>query len=205
MNTPDPAALGADFDLVPDLSRYNYKTLTLHSTKTGKHYTFTLKTRTFEARGDQPERTVRILTWCAAEPLGMGEVDEGGEVKLWRRAAANIGDKAGQLPNAVIRALRDPLWAYERGVRFELEAVCRVCGRALTHPDSLDLGIGPDCGAELHAELRAVAPERLDDGAKVGEVRGWVDRGRPDLAGAIARRITSPDLRAAALRLTMGR
>lgn len=207
--TPDPTTdelrgegrdESPDFALLPDLTQYAYRKLILISTATGARHVFEVKP--WEMRGSEryPARKTRVLIWCKAEPLRVGEVKDDGTVQLWRNAPEHP-------PAGVIKSLENPVWAFERGVRFEVEQVCRVCARQLTDAPSIDLGIGPTCGGLSHTRLagveRRLKGDVSGDAARVGEVRAALAEGWRDVAGALARRVTHPDLRGAALRLIL--
>ncbi len=113
------------------------------------HYTFRVKRK--EANLDWPEAYfVQILTGpdntSSYTYLGMLS-PETGEVRLTKKSKYNDDS----LPVKILRRVLVRLWADQgdliRQAGWELhhEGKCCRCGRALTVPESVESGIGPEC------------------------------------------------------------
>jgi Family of unknown function (DUF6011) len=122
--------------------------ITLQSLRSGTHFTFKITQPGFEKqaeRGYQPQAIwfVKLLTSGSADEgdftyLGMISSDK--QFRLTKASRANDDSPS-------VKALRFFLALKqlhpELAVRHENH--CGRCGRTLTHPESIDLGIGPDC------------------------------------------------------------
>lgn len=70
-----------------------------------------------------------------------------------RTSFAFVGDRrvflwkkySGKSPWAFYAAMVEDPTRYRTRVTYHFEARCRVCGRELTDPESIELGIGPRC------------------------------------------------------------
>jgi hypothetical protein len=123
-----------------DIAKHNGM-VTVHNPATGNHRTFKISTR---QSGDlKDKRIVSLLTgpdrenyknWC-----GFAFVNEDGSVKVWNRFKNTVYAKYA-------RMLKSPEVYIALGAEFMVEGRCRKCNRALTHPESIQTGIGPVCG-----------------------------------------------------------
>jgi hypothetical protein len=131
-------------------------TVTLTSAKTGSHFTFKAKkpTLTTERGGKVRDHDATIVfvdglhgdpsNWEDWHQLGFFFVDEKGISPL-RRSKKATGPKSDSfaafewtLRQLVAGNLSDQL-------TIEHSGKCCRCGKTITHPDSLALGIGPEC------------------------------------------------------------
>lgn len=109
---------------------------TLRSKSTGTHYTYRVRRSCFYGQG------YFVTTRVGASWLYMG-VLENFKIKPTRRS--QYASHTGQVKafDWCMRAIRDNqnMHLFE----FWHEGKCGRCGRALTHPESVQSGIGPEC------------------------------------------------------------
>ncbi len=115
-------------------------TATLRSKRTGKHYTYKISA----PKGDKNSRVrfVRVLAHGSDNYQYLGMIRDG---RLY-------ATRATQAPGAPsFRAFAWALQALDVGKGDDLDVChhgqCCQCGRKLTHPESIESGIGPVCGA----------------------------------------------------------
>lgn len=106
----------------------------------GKHFTYRIKTI---KKGDlEGKRIVSLLTGPnnQRDYKGFAFVNHLGIVCLWRRCQTPAFIKHAQLLDGQAQAhVRE--WLQE--------GRCRQCGKVLTDPESIRLGIGPKCGGRV--------------------------------------------------------
>lgn len=111
-------------------------TITVNNPATGNHRTFTIKT----AQGGnlKGKRIVALLIGSdnTQDYKGFGFVDGLGFITVWNKYKGTEFDK-----------LADILEHPDKYNKLEYlhEGRCIRCNRKLTHPDSIKLGIGPEC------------------------------------------------------------
>lgn len=116
--------------------------ITIHNPGTGQHRTFRVRTQADDAAFAPGKRVVQLLTgpdredWSAWQSFGF--VDARAGVKVWNKYRGTAHETFG-------RMLSDPTRWAAKGCEFMVEARCRRCGRALTHPESIATGLGPIC------------------------------------------------------------
>lgn len=120
---------------------------TIQSVPTGRHYTYQVR----RGNGCGAPFFVSLLTGGDSEftYLGVLHLTSG---KLLATAASKLrkGSPAFDAMNWFARELaRTPADGLPRDVIFRHEGACGRCGRPLTHPESIDTGLGPDCAAML--------------------------------------------------------
>jgi hypothetical protein len=135
---------GAGVEIVLDEGTFDVRIhdgmVTIES-PTGAHRTFRVKTQGEEASFAPGKRVVSLLRgrdredWSAWTSFGF--VGDCG-VRVWSKHAGSVLDTYG-------RMLSDPRGWAAKGCTFRVEARCRRCGRALTHPESIATGLGPVC------------------------------------------------------------
>ena len=121
---------------------------TITSLKTGKHFTFKVKEKKEEGLNGPNLRFVNVLAgpdnhsfdesipwvhpigWQAPDCIWQGRPDALA-LKHWRGFLSPHNDN---LPEQV---------------KIQHEGRCCKCNRVLTHPESLDRGIGPECASTL--------------------------------------------------------
>lgn len=135
---------------------------TIISPKDGSHRTFEIKT----VRGNKERpadafcnkfaghRTVGLLTGPdnTASYTRFGWVDPEGIVVFTKNTGSLVAmtdwDKyATLLWSLATEGERSPY--YVMGYRIRVEKRCLICNRRLTHPESLETGIGPDCATRM--------------------------------------------------------
>jgi hypothetical protein len=118
--------------------------VTLSNTHRGTHRTFRIETMADDATFAPGKRVVRLLIgpdrddWSAW--LAFGFADKAG-VRVWSK---HRGTDFETFADMLTRPRR---WA-AKGVDYLMEARCRRCGRALTHPESILTGLGPICAGK---------------------------------------------------------
>lgn len=123
-------------------------TLTLSSQKTGARYTYKVRAPRENANG---VRFVSLLTGPqnTTDFTYLGLLTKDGELKMTRASKMN----ADSLPVAAFGFFaRKVLTAGQMPEVLEVrhEGCCGRCGRALTVPESIDRGIGPECAKHVH-------------------------------------------------------
>jgi hypothetical protein len=121
---------------------------TIESTKTGEHRTFWAKTQPDDAGFAPGKRILSLLSGPENDDpssyKGFAFVDEDG-IHVWSRMRAEgLWEQYAEMlwSLAVDGAFSE--WA-DRGYRLLVEKRCMKCGRPLTTPESVRLGIGPIC------------------------------------------------------------
>ena len=110
----------------------------------GDHRTFQIKTMKKDAKFAPGERVIQLLTGPNNEDdyQGFGFVNKtmnGIKVRLWS------SKKSSALFNRFAQLLEEPDKFQKEGYVFQFEARCCKCNRKLTTPESISLGIGPEC------------------------------------------------------------
>lgn len=128
--------------------------LTIKSRKTGKHFTYRISKK--DEPGRRPVFFVGVLAdgdnEGAFRYLGMFEQDQAvPNLRLTSKSHATA-----ESPSVLaFRYLLQQIYVVGQIPLEQLEVYhegkCCKCARKLTHPISLVLGIGPECGAERHA------------------------------------------------------
>lgn len=128
-----------------------HATFTVKSLATGEHYTFRMKRAEDDHENSRPLWFVSVLTLGDVYTY-MGVVDGNPlRFRLTKKSFYTMG-------SPVIRAFE---WSFgnvvlRRRIPVNLEVrhegTCGKCGRALTHPNSIDRGIGPECAKQLACE-----------------------------------------------------
>lgn len=118
-----------------DLRSHN-GTITVQSLKTGEHRTF--KVSTVRHGALEGKRIVSMLVGADNENdyQGFGFVDDRG-ISVWQRKRTSFFETVANM-----LAFPDN---WQDKARFLFEGRCRRCNRKLTHPESIDSGIGPEC------------------------------------------------------------
>lgn len=126
--------------------------LTIVSPATGDHRTFEIKT----GRNGGWSAGKRVV-WLRNETdeghkVPFAFVQPNGEVRLFRKYEQH------DLYPKYARMLMHPEGYQAKGAEYRFEERCRRCNAVLTHPDSLDRGLGPECAKIVHrAEGQASA------------------------------------------------
>lgn len=115
-------------------------TLTLQSERTGAHFTFRVS-KPKETRDGRPVWFVKVREGAEFAYLGM--ID--GQRSFRRTAKSPILE--GAPPAVAFRYFWDhvALGTMPAKLAVRHEGSCGRCGRPLTHPDSIEAGIGPEC------------------------------------------------------------
>lgn len=119
---------------------------TIQSVPTGKHYTYCV-TRSTTRKGELFARVSigdEAYAYLGAVLLTSGKLVPTRASE--HRAGAPSFDALAWFLRTLARTPHDQTPAQ---VIFRHEGKCGRCGRPLTHPESIDSGIGPDCAAKL--------------------------------------------------------
>jgi hypothetical protein len=112
-------------------------TLTISSSKTGVHYTFKISS-------SEKEGMFFVSLLSGPDYYQYLGIILRGNFKLTKASKLTLESKP-------VTAIRYLLWCINRGKDFPLglevrhEGKCGRCGRKLTTPESIDLGLGPVC------------------------------------------------------------
>lgn len=150
--------------LLPTLFFAGRAVLTLHNQAAGTHCT--LKVRQVR---DKQDRTKKLPTFYVSVSL-LGDHETGtrfaatyfqttGTYKLGRDVQPT--DQLARVMAFVHQALKNPTMLRDRGVSLLHEGACCRCGRALTHPQSIDTGFGPECWSRVLQESPSLAEEEV--------------------------------------------
>lgn len=122
-------------------------TVTAKSLKTGDHYTFKV---TRSERGDVFFVKVLVGGDEHFEYAGILRSAKAQRLTLTFASKVNESSPCVKAFDYVMRALGGLTFPAELELRHE--GVCGRCGRPLTHPDSIDRGIGPECAKKFACE-----------------------------------------------------
>ena len=120
--------------------------ITVQST-TGQHRTFRIRTKKPTAHFAPGKRVVELLIGPdnTRDYQGFGFINEDRQgnayVALWTSAKENNGT----FYRGVKDILENPGKWKGRGFQFMVEGRCRKCNHVLTYPESITLGLGPEC------------------------------------------------------------
>lgn len=126
-------------------------TITLKSLASGNHYTYRVmkaESRGVPAFDDAEKWFVSVLT-DGDTYVYVGMIDPVRAPNLRLTKASKFSEDAGCVK--AFRYFYAYLCAGRVAPKLEVrhEGHCGRCGRELTHPDSIDRGIGPDCWATM--------------------------------------------------------
>jgi hypothetical protein len=122
---------------------------------TGDHRTFQIKTQKETSRFCPGKRVVSILNGPnnEADYLGFGFVEDGG-INVWSARKSNrptypsLWEQYAKMLWSLITEGEQSRF-YVKGARIEVSKRCLICNRKLTHPASLEKGIGPECDGRV--------------------------------------------------------
>lgn len=108
----------------------------------GEHRTFRI--RTMRGNFAKGSRVVELLTGPNNEQdyQGFGfinQVMDGIKVRVWKKHSES------KLFRRFAELMENPNKFTKEGYIYQHEVKCRVCNRTLTTPESIELGIGPEC------------------------------------------------------------
>lgn len=143
-------------------------TFTLENTQTEKHQTYRVKRGKPSEQYPNPALFVYALSGPDNERSYsyMGVLDERTlSLRLTRRSTFAQDDIRVLGFNFVARCVISGRPDSDK-VKIHHEGHCGRCGRLLTHPDSIETGIGPECGKHIHpgyhsTPVKAVASGQL--------------------------------------------
>jgi hypothetical protein len=149
---PAPPATQGQFQNAPDVRRYilaGDATVTLRSRASGMHHTYRV------TRAD-PTETDRNPPWFVSV---LANSDQFLYLGLLRETAGRVAfrltKKSSHPESAATVKAFTWAWAHVDAGRVPAqleirhEGRCGRCNRPLTHPESLDLGIGPECAQKM--------------------------------------------------------
>jgi hypothetical protein len=129
-----------------DLSRHN-AVITAYNPATGNHRTFKIST------SQSGTRFVSLLTgqdntsdYTAFAIVGSGAYDK--VAFTFKKYKAAPGDPETQWEK-LTKMVNHPEKYRRMGVEYTISARCRRCGRTLTTPASLEIGLGPECAKKI--------------------------------------------------------
>lgn len=120
--------------------------VTISNAQTGNHRTFKVRTQAQDANFAPGKRIIALLTGpdntSDYQPFGFVEDNR---VRLWKSKQTDTFRKYADM-------LERPS-AYESlgFITYQYEARCKRCGRLLTRPESITLGLGPECAVKVAA------------------------------------------------------
>ena len=128
--------------------------VTLTSLKTGDHYTYRVSRKTREG-GPSYETT----PWFVSVLSGPDNGSDYNYIGFIPKQGPGDGLVAGQKGRPDATSFKAFQWALSKLVggsipselRIQHEGSCCRCGRALTHPDSVESGVGPECARKMEA------------------------------------------------------
>jgi len=120
----------------------------------GEHRTFEIKTKAEDASFAPGKRVLSLLTGPnnEADYKGFAFVSDDGIV-VWKKdrgteAQPTVWDKYAKMVWSLCTQ-GEASGYYKLGCRILVERRCVKCNRKLTHPESIELGIGPECGGRV--------------------------------------------------------
>lgn len=117
---------------------------------TGQHRTFMIKTQPDNSSFCPGKRVVALLTGPDNESSyrSFAFMDDNG-IHVWRKYRCIPGQEPTvweRYAQMLWQMATNPASTYhQRGAEILIEGRCCRCNRALTHPDSIETGIGPEC------------------------------------------------------------
>ncbi len=127
-----------------DLSTHN-AIVTIHNPATGNHRTFKVSTSKLDGT-----RFLSLLTgsdnnssYTSFAIVGTGQYDR--VAFTFKKYRARPGDKKTNWEVFTDMINRPAFYQNEKGLDYMISSRCRRCNRTLTHPESLAIGLGPDC------------------------------------------------------------
>lgn len=120
---------------VPPIETHN-GCITIRSIRTGEHRT--VKISTVQRGKLEGKRIVSLLTGPDNESSydGFGFVD-GNRITVWQRKRTAFFETLARMIESPDR--------FAGKAEYRAEGRCIRCNRKLTHPESIDSGIGPEC------------------------------------------------------------
>jgi hypothetical protein len=122
-------------------------TITIKSTRTGDHRTFKLRTQKRDSKFAPGERVLSLMTGPdnVHSYRGFAFVKNDGRVFLWRKNRTPLYNTYAKMVIDLMTNGTASAWA-KKGYVMMLEKACAVCNRKLTNPESIETGVGPECG-----------------------------------------------------------
>lgn len=119
--------------------------ITITSPRDGAHRTFEIKTKKLDAKFAPGKRVLALLTGPdnTSNYTGFAFIDDKGAC-VWRsKRTPEFEAYAKMVYSLSVHGERSPF--YVKGYRMMQERSCIRCNRRLTHPASIESGIGPEC------------------------------------------------------------
>jgi Family of unknown function (DUF6011) len=135
--------------IILDADQFNHAIhdgmITISNPARGTHRTFAIETMAKDAKFAPGKRVVRLLIGSDRDDYtawkAFAFADQWG-VQVWRKYE---GTEFETLANMLANPRR---WA-AKGAEYLVEVTCRRCGRPLTHPESIQTGLGPVCAGKV--------------------------------------------------------
>lgn len=118
--------------------------VTILNPATGQHRTFCIETQSDDASFAPGKRVVSLLIgpnrseWSDWQSFAFA-TDQG--IKVWRSYGGTDFERFANM-------LENPIKWQAKGAEYMAEIACRRCGRPLTHPESIQTGLGPICAGK---------------------------------------------------------
>lgn len=130
-----------DYDTLMKFLTSKKPIFTIKSLATGQHYSYQLKSST------QPLRRTPSVSFVTANPLGSGSTYIGHISWAWLVLSSGV---KGDAQHPAFTPLHWYIKQLHKGsvptaATLEHNGTCGKCGRPLTDPDSIQLGLGPTC------------------------------------------------------------
>lgn len=128
--------------------------VTFRNTETGEHRTFRMSTQKMDSKFAPGKRIISLLVGSdnTSDYKGFGFItDSNDRIALWKKNAESKTFLYYKL--LIENAFGKPADGHNRFYKYEmlLEKYCLRCNRLLTHPESIESGIGPECSKRLAA------------------------------------------------------
>jgi hypothetical protein len=149
-------------------------TFTITNVRTMEHRTFQVRTQRDDARFAPGQRILSVLTGPNNTNDYQGIAFLNGGLNVWKR---HRGGRFEDYAKFVWKFFNNPEPEWADQFVVEWATTCIRCNRMLTHPLSIAVGIGPDCGDRYgsdygleDATIKAMKLEAKIDSLKRGTV-----------------------------------
>ena len=147
--------------LLPTLFFAGRAVFTLLNRQAGTHCTFKVR----QLRDKEDRKKLLPIFYVYVSLLGDKETGyrfaatyfANGSYKLGRDISPT--DQLAKVMVFIHQALSNPAMLSQRSVSLLHEGKCCRCGRPLTHPESIDIGFGPDCWETILASKPSLSEE----------------------------------------------
>lgn len=119
--------------------------ITITSPRDGSHKTFEIKTKKLDSKFAPGKRVLAMLTGPdnTRDYTGFAFIDESGAY-VWRKQRTSDFETYAKMVHSMSTEGENSRY-FKWGYRLTQERACVRCNRRLTHPESIESGIGPEC------------------------------------------------------------